>query len=50
MIGQGNKGAKLDRILPGIASFAWSPDRKKVAVCPHGREILIFHTDGKPKI
>ena len=40
----------MDRILPGISSFAWSPDRKKVAVCPQGREILIFNCDNKPKI
>ena len=44
------KGNTADRILPGICSFAWSPDRQKVAVCPQSREILIFKTFGKPKI
>lgn len=49
MIGQGNKGP-IDRISPGISSFAWSPDNTKCAVCPQGREILIFNTFGKPNI
>ena len=47
MQGQGNKP---DRISPGISSFAWSPDNSKCAVCPQGREILIFKTFGKPNI
>jgi len=39
-----------NRILPGIQSFAWSPDRSMVAVCPHSAEILIFATNMKPDI
>ena len=39
-----------NRILPGIQSFAWSPDRSLVAVCPYSREILIFATNQKPDI
>ena len=39
-----------NRILPGIQSFAWNPDRSLVAVCPYSREILIFATNAKPDI
>lgn len=39
-----------NRILPGIQSFAWNPDRSLVAVCPYSREILIFATNSKPDI
>ena len=51
MLAQSNaKKQKLDRILPGISAFAFSPDNQRCAVCPQGREILIFKTNGKPNI
>ena len=50
MLSQANQKKKLDRILPGISAFAWSPDNSRCAVCPQGREILIFKTNGKPSI
>ena len=40
----------LNRIMPGIQSFAWNADRSKVAVCPQSKEILIFETHQKPNI
>ena len=44
------EAAIQNRILPGIQSFAWNPDRSLVAVCPYSREILIFATNQKPDI
>jgi len=40
--------ALANRILPGIQSFAWNHDSSLIAVCPHGREILIMRTNNKP--
>ena len=44
------KATQANRILPGIQCFAWNADRSLCAVCPHGREILIFNTNQKPDI
>ena len=38
------KNANVNRILPGIQSYAWNADCSKCAVCPQSREILIFDT------
>jgi len=40
----------INRILPGIQSYAWNGDCSKVAVCPLTREILIFETTMSPDI
>lgn len=46
MLSKAKKEAAIaNRILPGIQCFAWSPDRSLVALCPLGREILIFQTN-----
>jgi hypothetical protein len=42
--------SKINRILPGIQSYAWNGDCSQVAVCPATREILIFATNGQPDI
>lgn len=41
---------QINRILPGIQSYAWNGDCSKVAVCPQSREILIFETNNSPDI
>lgn len=41
---------QINRILPGIQSYAWNADCSKVAVCPMSREILIFETNQSPDI
>jgi len=40
----------VNRILPGISSFAWNSDCTRVAVCPQSKEILIFETGKSPNI
>jgi hypothetical protein len=40
----------INRILPGIQSYAWNGDCSKVAVCPLTREILILETNMSPDI
>jgi len=40
----------VDRILPGISCYAWNADGSKVAVCPAGKEILIFATNQEDAI
>jgi len=50
MISSKDKDTTGNRIMPGIQSFAWSPDRQRVAVCPQSNEILIFETGNKPNI
>lgn len=44
------KDATVNRVMPGIQSFAWSADRSRCAVCPQSNEILIFDTNNKPNI
>lgn len=41
---------QINRILPGIATYAWNGDCSRVAVCPQTREILIFETNMSPDI
>ena len=41
---------QINRILPGIQSYAWSGDCSKVAVCPMSSEILVFETNQSPDI
>jgi len=40
----------MNRILPGIQTYAYNGDCSKVAICPQSAEILIFETLGKPTI
>jgi hypothetical protein len=40
----------INRILPGIQTYAWNGDGSKAAVCPQTREILIFETNQTPDI
>jgi actin related protein 2/3 complex, subunit 1A/1B len=40
----------LNRIIPGITSFAWNANCSKIAVCPQSREVLIFETGNQPDI
>ena len=45
-----SKQAPVNRILPGIQTYAYNGDCSKVAICPQSNEILIFETFGKPTI
>lgn len=40
----------LNRIIPGITSFAWNANCSKIAICPQSREVLIFETGNQPDI
>ncbi len=44
------QAAPINRILPGIQTYAWNSDCTRVAVCPQSREILIFETNQSPDI
>ena len=42
--------ASVNRILPGISSFAWNKDGSKIAICPNTNEIWIFKTNSTSDI
>ena len=39
------QASQANRILPGIACFAWNNDQSKIAICPNNNEIWIFKTN-----
>jgi len=42
--------SQVNRILPGISSFAWNKDCSKIAICPTSTEIWIFKTNSTADI